>query len=397
MTNKIKFDTVIIGAGGAGLMCAIESGKKKQRVLVLDHAERIGKKILISGGGRCNFTNLGANPDRYLSNNKHFCKSAFSQYTQDDFINLVKKHNIAFHEKKLGQQFCDDSAQQIVDMLVNECTEKKVKINLNTTIEHVEKNEDGTFTILTNRDTYIATKLVIATGGLSIPKMGATNFGHKIAAQFGIEVTELTPGLVPFTFSTKDLERYTELSGISIDADVSCGKRNFRENILITHRGVSGPAILQISSYWKPGQDIKINMLPDLNWHEFISAKRTENPKTELKTILYEVLAKRFVARIFEWGALKNKPLGQVSDKYITEIDTYFSNYTIKPNGTEGYRKAEVTLGGVSTKELDSKTLMSKKVPNLHFIGEVVDVTGWLGGYNFQWAWSSGYACAHAN
>tara|TARA_R110000868_G_scaffold218576_2_gene469186 strand:- start:112133 stop:113341 length:1209 start_codon:yes stop_codon:yes gene_type:complete len=391
-----NFDTIIIGAGGAGLMCAIESGKKKQRVLVLDHAEKIGKKILISGGGRCNFTNHGASADRYISNNKHFCKSAFAQYTQDDFIALVKKHGIAFHEKKLGQQFCDGSAQQIVDMLLKECADHNVRISLHTTINKVSKEDDGLFYVNCNSGQYKAKKLVIATGGLSIPKMGATNFGHKIAEQFGLEVTPLTPALVPFTFSTKDLERYTDLSGISIDADVSCGKRSFRENILITHRGVSGPAILQISSYWKAGQDIKINMLPDLDWYEFISEKRAENPKTELKTILSEILAKRFVSRLFEWGDLDNKPLGQVSDKYIAEIERYFTHYTIKPNGTEGYRKAEVTLGGVSTKELDSKTLMSKKIENLYFIGEVVDVTGWLGGYNFQWAWSSGFACGNA-
>ncbi|MFT7144213.1 MAG: putative Rossmann fold flavoprotein [Alphaproteobacteria bacterium] len=395
MTNEFTLcDTLIIGAGGAGLMCAIESGKKNQKVIVLDHSEKIGKKILISGGGRCNFTNTGAGADRYISNNKHFCKSAFGRYTQDDFIALVSKHGIKFHEKKLGQQFCDESAQQIVDMLIKECDNAKVKINLNTTVDKVSKDDDGTFTVSSSKGTFKANKLVIATGGLSIPKMGATNFGHKIAEQFGLEVTDLTPALVPFTFSTKDLERYEGLSGISIDADVSCGKRSFRENVLITHRGVSGPAILQISSYWKPGQEIKINMLPDMDWHAFISAKRIENPKTELKTVLYEILAKRFVARLFEWGDLKNKPLGQVSDKYISDIESYFSHYVVKPNGTEGYRKAEVTLGGVSTKELDSKTLMAKRVENLHFIGEVVDVTGWLGGYNFQWAWSSGFAAS---
>lgn len=385
-------DVLIIGAGGAGLMCAIEAGKKGRKVIVIDHAEKVGKKILISGGGRCNFTNTGATADKYQSGNRHFMKSAFGGYTPDNFIHLVESYNIAYHEKKLGQQFCDKSAQQIVDMLLNECAKNGAKVHLKTEVTSVVK-EGECFHVSTNRGLYKANKLVVATGGLSIPKMGATNFGHKIAEQFGLEVTDLTPALVPFTFSTKDLERYEGLSGISIDADVSCGKVSFRENILITHRGVSGPAILQISSYWKPGQDIKIHMLPDLNWQVFLKEKRQENGKLELKTILSDILPKRFAGRVIEWGDIQNKPMAELGDKEIRKIEEYFTNYRIKPNGTEGYRKAEVTLGGVSTKELDAKTLESKKVSGLYFIGEVVDVTGWLGGYNFQWAWASGFAC----
>jgi predicted Rossmann fold flavoprotein len=392
----IECDVIVIGAGGAGLMCAIEAGKKGRDVVVLDHAEKVGKKILISGGGRCNFTNTGASADRYLSGNKHFMKSSFGQYSPDNFIHLVENYNIAYHEKKLGQQFCDKSAQQIVDMLLTECDKVNAKIHLKTEVHAVEKNKEDIYIVSTGKGIYQAKKLVVATGGLSIPKMGATNFGYKLAEQFGLKTTELTPGLVPFTFSTKDLERYIDLSGISIDADVSCGKRSFRENILITHRGVSGPAILQISSYWKPGEDIKIHMLPDLDWQEFLKTQRHGRSKNELKTILSDVLPKRFVQRIFEWGDFQNKPMAELGDKDIRKIEEYFTHYRIKPNGTEGYRKAEVTLGGVCTSELDAKTLESKKVSGLYFIGEVVDVTGWLGGYNFQWAWASGYACGQA-
>lgn len=389
--SNSHYDVIIIGAGGAGLMCAIEAGKRGRKTLVLDHAEKVGKKILIAGGGRCNFTNLGASADRYQSGNKHFMKSAFGQFTQHDFIAMVEKHGIAYHEKKLGQQFCDGSAQQIVDMLLDECRSAGVKIQTKCEVKSISK-ENEQFILETSFNKFNCQSLIIATGGLSIPKMGATNFGHKTAKQFGLEVTETVPALVPFTFSTKDLELYQGLSGISFDADVKCGKTSFRENILITHRGVSGPAILQISSYWKPGQEIHINMLPDMNWSEFLKEKRAKSPKQELKSILSDVLAKRFIDRIFETGQLSNIKLGDISNKQIEKVENYFTNFTLKPNGTEGYRKAEVTLGGVNTKELNSKTLESKKVENLYFIGEVVDVTGWLGGYNFQWAWSSGFA-----
>lgn len=392
MRHKVNVDVVILGAGGAGLMCAIEAGRRGRSVLVLDHSEKVGKKILISGGGRCNFTNIGANPERYQCQNRHFTKSAFSRFTPDDFIALVKKHKLPFHEKKLGQQFLDGSAQQIVDMLCTECQNAGAEIKLNQQIETVQKEEDGRFKVLTNTLDIQAQSVVVATGGLSIPKIGATNLGYKIAKQFELDIIETTPALVPFTFNHKDLELYAGLSGISFDAIVTCGKTSFRENILITHRGVSGPAILQISSYWKAGQSIRIHMLPDVDIASLLKARRKETPKQELKTVLGEIIANRFVARIFEANLLQNKPMAEMSDKSIEQVNTYFTHFTIKPNGTEGYRKAEVTLGGVNTKELDSRTLMSKKVDGLYFIGEVVDVTGWLGGYNFHWAWASGFS-----
>ena len=395
MSETQHYDVIIIGAGGAGLMCAIEAGKRGRKTLVLDHADKVGKKILISGGGRCNFTNLGATAEQYQSANKHFCKSAFGQYTPDDFITLIERYKIAYHEKKLGQQFCDESAQQIVDILLTECSKYSAKITLSCDIQHIEKYADS-FSIETSKGDYTCESLVVATGGLSIPKMGATNFGYKVAQQFDIEVTETTPALVPFTFSPKDLELYDGLSGISFDAIVSCGKTSFRENVLMTHRGCSGPAILQISSYWKPGQEISIRMLPDLNWSDYLKEKRANNPKQELKSVLCDVLPKRFINRLCDVGKIENKALGQISDKTINQLEQFFTHYVIKPNGTEGYRKAEVTLGGVSTQELNAKTLESKKISGLHFIGEVVDVTGWLGGYNFQWAWSSGFAAGQS-
>ena len=372
-------------------MCAAEAGKRGRSVLVLDHADKVGKKILISGGGRCNFTNLNILPERFLSENKHFCKSAFSQFDQHDFIALVQKHGIKFHEKKLGQQFCDESAQQIVDMLLNECAEAGATLHLETTIESVSQTESG-YTVATNKGTYTAESLVIATGGLSIPKIGATSFGYDMAKQFNIELTDLMPALVPFTFSTKDAELYEGLPGISFDAEVTCGKTTFRENVLLTHRGLSGPAILQISSYWRPGQSIEIQLLPDVDWQEFLKEKRQTNPKQDLANALAEQLPKRFVQRLAENGHVPNLMMAQVSDKVIHELNELLTKFNFKPNGTEGYRKAEVTLGGVSTAALNARTLEAKAVPNLYFIGEVVDVTGWLGGYNFQWAWSSGYA-----
>lgn len=391
MDKTFHNDVTIIGAGGAGLMCAIEGAKRGRSVAVLDHADKIGQKILISGGGRCNFTNLGATAEQYQSQNMHFCKSAFGQFTQYDFINMVEDYNIAYHEKKLGQQFCDNSAQQIVNMLLDECEKHGARIKTRHVIESVEKENDK-FVITTNRGVYTSDSLVVATGGLSIPKIGATNFGYRLAKQFDLNIVETTPALVPFRFSEDDLKQYEGLSGISFDAIVTCGKMSFRENVLITHRGVSGPAILQISSYWTLGQEVNIEILPDMDWHKFLSKKREQNARQELKTILCEVLPKRFVTRIMELGQLNNVAMAQIGKKQIAEIENFFKHYVIKPNGTEGYRKAEVTLGGVCTNELNAKTLESKKVPNMHFIGEVVDVTGWLGGYNFQWAWSSGYA-----
>lgn len=390
MGNTQAYDVIILGAGGAGLMCAIEAGKRGRRVLLLDHAEKVGKKILIAGGGRCNFTNIGARAECYLSQNKHFCKSAFGQFTQHDFIAMVEKHRIPFHEKKLGQLFCDISAQDIVNMLLDECEKARVHIQLNCKIETVSKAD--TFTVETSHGTFTAESLVVATGGLSIPKMGATDFGYRLARQFNVPIVTTAPALVPFTFSEKDLAFYEGLSGISIDAEVSCGKTTFRENILMTHRGVSGPAILQISSYWQPGQTVTLNLLPDTDVSALLKAKRAEAPKQELKTVLSDILPKRFVQRLSELQVIPNKPMAHLSDNAIAELTHLFTQYTIKPNGTEGYRKAEVTLGGINTAALNARTLECKTVENLYFIGEVVDVTGWLGGYNFQWAWSSGWA-----
>lgn len=386
-----KFDVIIIGAGGAGLMCAIEAGKRGRKVAILDHNKKVGQKILISGGGRCNFTNIHARAECYLSENKHFCKSALSQFSPRDMIHLVEKHGISYHEKKLGQQFSDVSAKDILNMLLKETKEAKVNLINETVIDGIQKKAD-IFEIRSSKGTFSCSSLVVATGGLSIPKIGATDFGYKIARQFNIKTTQVTPALVPFTFFAEDLNFYEGLSGISIDAEVSIGKRMFRENVLITHRGVSGPAILQISSYWEKGQSVKISMLPDIDFIAFLQKKRSENTKVELKTALSEILPKRFVQALIDHKKIKNPIMGQLSDKYIHQLSTFFKNYIIKPSGTEGYKKAEVTRGGVSTEELNARTLESKEVKGLYFVGEVVDVTGWLGGYNFQWAWSSGFA-----
>lgn len=386
------YDVIIVGAGGAGMMCAIEAAKRGRKTLVVDHADKVGKKILISGGGRCNFTNTGITADRYISGNKHFVKSAFGQYTAQDFIDMVDAAGISYHEKKLGQLFCDDSAQQIIDMLMGHMEKAGVDLQLNATIKSYKKGENDEFVLFTSEGVFAAPKLVIATGGLSIPKMGATNFGYKFAEYFDLKVTGLEPGLVPFTLNPQDIELYSQLSGTAIDAEVSCGKKKFRENILITHRGISGPAILQISSYWKAGEEIKIDLLPDVNLLEMLKERRNKTPKQELKTLLNEFFTKKFVQTLVDANLVPAKTLADLSNKDIQSVDQFFSHFTLKPHGTEGYRKAEVTIGGVATSELDSRTLECKKVPNLHFIGEVVDVTGWLGGYNFQWAWSSGYA-----
>lgn len=384
-----QFDVIIIGGGASGLMCALQSAKRGLKVCVVDHADKLGSKIRISGGGRCNFTNLHIDPEKYISKNKHFCKSALAQFSQYDFIEMLKEHKIKYHEKTLGQLFCDESAKQIVDMFVSECKKHEVKFYFNKILQVVQNNR--IFVVSLEHGKLQSKNLVIATGGLSIPKMGATNFGLKIAEQFGLEIVKTEPALVPLTYSENDKNTFESLSGISFDAEVTCGKMLFKEKVLFTHRGLSGPAILQISSYWKQGQELKINILPELDWAEFLEKKREQNSRQELKTALSEVLQKRFVALLFDKGFLKNISTGLLSDKYIQEIETFFTEFKIKPNGTEGYRKAEVTKGGVSTKELDSKTMESKKVKGLYFIGEVIDVTGHLGGYNFQWAWSSGY------
>jgi predicted Rossmann fold flavoprotein len=385
MTKIIEhYNTIIIGAGAAGLMCAIEAGKRGRKVLVLEHAEKIGKKILISGGGRCNFTNLDVKPEHFISNNQHFCKSALARYTPQDFITLVEKHGIKYHEKKLGQLFCDGSAKEIVQVLQAECDDAGVEIKINCSVSEIVKNDK--FLLKTNIGEFASESLVIATGGISIPQMGATDFGYKLAKQFGIKITRTVPGLVPFTLNEKS---YSELSGLSIDSIVSCNDISFRENILFTHKGLSGPAILQISSYWDDGDEVVIDLLPGIDMISVINEHKPN--KTELVNVLAKFFPKRFAEKWCELN-FSSKPVNKLSEKEIIQINEMLHNWKIIPKGTEGFGKAEVTKGGVDTNELSSKTMEAKKVPGLYFIGEVVDVTGWLGGYNFQWAWASGFA-----
>lgn len=387
-----NFDAIIIGAGAAGLMCALTAGQRGKRVLLLDHADKAGKKILISGGGRCNFTNIYTAPDRFLSGNPHFVKSALSRYTAADFITLVERHNIAWHEKTLGQLFCDGSAKQIVAMLVAECDSGKVKIELNAKIGSIEKSDLG-YRIDFGTTTASAPSLVIATGGPSIPKMGATGFAYNLARQFGLKVVEPKPALVPFTLDTSE-QMFRELSGVATEVIVTCGKISFREAALFTHKGLSGPAILQISSYWQAGQDISINFLPNapVDW---LRQTKRETPKLHLRTVLNHHLPARLATALAERigmdGDLANK-----SDRVLIDIEQTLANWKFTPNGTEGFAKAEVTVGGINTSELSSSTLEVKKQTGLFVIGEAVDVTGWLGGYNFQWAWASGWAAAQA-
>ena len=385
------WDVIVIGGGAAGLFCAIEAGKRGRKVLVIEHSERIGKKIAISGGGRCNFTNLHTSADSFLSANPHFAKSALARYTPRDFISLVQRHRINYHEKKLGQLFCDDSSQRIIDMLLNECAEVDVKIVCGCSVGGVTK--DTNFTVRTMNETFTSESLVIATGGLSIKPLGATDFGYRIAKQFGIEIEQPRPGLVPFTLDPEMLRRLAKLSGISLDALVRFGKTSFRENILITHRGLSGPAILQISSYWKPGSSISIDLLPDLGDAAFLEDQKSSS--IELSNLLSHYLPKRFAHAWCDLFRL-TKPMRQFSSLELQRIAASLHRFEVVPTGTEGFKKAEVTAGGVSTDELSSQTMESKKVPGLFFIGEVVDVTGHLGGFNFQWAWASGYAAGHS-
>ncbi|HEK2044056.1 TPA: NAD(P)/FAD-dependent oxidoreductase [Proteus mirabilis] len=391
-----SFDTVIIGAGAAGLFCASLAGQAGLSVLVLDNGKKAGRKILMSGGGRCNFTNMYIEPSAYLSNNPHFCKSALARYTQWDFIELVQKHHIAYHEKTLGQLFCDDSAQQIVDLLLAECHEGKVSIRLRSEVTQIEKTAEG-FTLLVGGKTITASSVVIASGGLSMPGLGATPFGYKIAQQFGLNVLPTRAGLVPFTLHKPQLEQLNPLSGVAIPAIVTAENgTQFKENILFTHRGLSGPAILQISSYWHPGENVSINLLPDTDLESYLQEKRQAQPNQLLKNTLSRLLPKRFIEIMIENNQLPDTSLAQLSNERITQITTLLQAWLVLPNGTEGYRTAEVTLGGVDTRNLSSKTMEATKITGLYFIGEVVDVTGWLGGYNFQWAWSSAYACAQA-
>ncbi len=387
----MQTDVIIIGASASGLMCAIEAGKRGRRVVVLDHANKAGKKILMSGGGKCNFTNYTVSSENYISHNPHFCKSALSRFTQWDFIAMVDSHQIPWHERDHGQLFCNESAKDILNMLLAECRKAKVEIQLNCLVTQVSKSGDG-FVIETSKGAYEAEACVIASGGLSIPKMCATPFGYQVAEQFGHHIQPTRAGLVPFTLHTHDKERFAALTGIAVDSLVSNERISFRENILFTHRGLSGPAILQISSYWQPGEAVTINLLPDMDLAVYLKERHGQNPQSKLKTALNELLPKRLVTAMID-ETLLDKPLQEIAQKQFTEIATQLQQWQLKPNGTEGYRTAEVTLGGVDCNELSSKTMESSLVPKLYFIGEVVDVTGWLGGYNFQWAWSSGWVC----
>ena len=394
--NNKKTDVLIIGASAAGLMCAIEAGKRGRSVAVLDHANKAGKKILMSGGGRCNFTNTDIDASNFISHNSHFCKSALSRYTQWDFIAMVNDHNILYHERDLGKLFCDDSAKDILNMLLTECEKSKVKIYLNSDIKEIKKIDEQTFLIKSSNGDFRAASLVIACGGLSIPKMCASPLGYKVAEQFGHKVWPTSAGLVPLTLQPQDKEKLEVLSGISVESNVSNERAGFhKENILFTHRGLSGPAILQISSYWKAGESININLLPEDDLVEVLSIRQNNQPNIKLKTVLSDLLPKRVVSTMFE-QALLARPLQELSRDRIREIAEQSHQWKIKPNGTEGYRTAEVTLGGVDCDELSSKTMESSKTKGLYFIGEVVDVTGWLGGYNFQWAWSSGWCAGQA-
>ncbi|MGB1310928.1 MAG: NAD(P)/FAD-dependent oxidoreductase [Leucothrix sp.] len=392
------YDVIIIGAGAAGLMCAIEAGKRGRRVLVLEKANKAGKKILISGGGRCNFTNLYTEPDAYLSNNPHFCKSALSRYTQWDFIGLVEKHNLGWTEKTLGQLFCDQKAGAIVELLLAECREVGAQIKLDCEVQAVSQTTELnstniTFTVSSNQGGFQAEKLVIACGGPSIPKMGATDFGLRVAKQFDLKTYDFVAGLVPFIFPEKELNSlFRELSGTAVDVILSVNNTHFREAILFTHRGLSGPASLQISSYWTLGESITVNLLPDDNAENWLTAQQQEHPNTELKTLLSRKIPKRLVQKLCEL-IITNKAMKQYTATELTTIATQLSEWCLKPHGTEGMRTAEVALGGIDCDELSSKTLESKQVSGLYFVGESVDVTGHLGGYNFQWAWASGW-CA---
>jgi len=387
-----NYDTIILGGGAAGLFCAARAGQRGKRVLVLERANKVGKKILISGGGRCNFTNVNAGPANYLSSNPHFAKSALARYSPKDFIELVDSYGIAHHEKTLGQLFCDGPAQQIVDLLLAECAKGNVEIRCEEDIEQVS-HSDQTFTVVTQNGTYSAPALVIATGGPSIPKMGATGFAYDLARQFGLKVVEPRPALVPLTLGGEQV-LFREISGVSAPVVASANKANFAEAALFTHRGLSGPAILQVSSYWKPGDAVSINFLPDHSEGWLLEAKRLK-PRATLRSVLREVLSDRLADILADKIALSTE-LGNAPAAKLREAEARLSRWIFQPNGSEGFAKAEVTIGGISTAELSSKTMESQKTPGLYAIGEAVDVTGWLGGYNFQWAWASAVAAADA-
>lgn len=386
-----KRDVIVIGAGAAGLFCAAEAGKRGRQVEVLDHAKKVGRKILMSGGGRCNFTNMYTSPENFLSNNPHFCKSALSRYTQWDFIGLVNDYGIAYHEKTLGQLFCNDSAKDIVSLLLSECEKANVTVTTRCEILKVEKHDNG-YRLSTTLGDYDCESLVIASGGLSMPKLGATPFGYRVAEQFGLNVLPTRAALVPFTLHDADKQCFSEISGVAVDVSAGCQGTAFKEAMLFTHRGLSGPAMLQISSYWHAGESLHIDLLPDADADALINDARSNSPDALLATCLAAVFPKRVAQTLIDYHQWRNCPVKQLSHSECDAIATTLADWVVKPNGTEGYRTAEVTLGGVDTDALSSKTMMAKEVEGLYFIGEVVDVTGWLGGYNFQWAWSSGWA-----
>ncbi len=395
MTPASHHDAVVIGAGAAGLMCALAAGRRGLRVLVVDHANKVGKKILMSGGGRCNFTNTGTTPANYLSANPHFCKSALARYTPWHFIELVERHRIAYHEKELGQLFCDESSKQIVAMLLAECADAGVEIRTHCAIEQVERTDAGRFRLDTAQGRCEAASLVVASGGLSIPSMGASGFGYQLAQQFGHAVLPTRAGLVPLTLSGKHAERLHDLAGVALPVEARCNGASFRNFMLVTHRGISGPAILQISNYWQPGDDLRLDLLPGTDIDALLRDWQRQRRDSELKTLLAEVLPKRFAQRLCEhW--VSSKPLRQYTPRELDGIAALLRDWPLVASGSEGYRTAEVTLGGVDTDGISSTTMMSRTVPGLYFIGEVVDVTGWLGGYNFQWAWASGHAAGQA-
>ena len=383
------YDVIIIGAGAAGLMCSFEAGKRGKKVCLLEHSSKIAEKIRISGGGRCNFTNLFSTDSNFISDNKHFCKSAFAKYTQNDFIDLVKKHNIEFFEKKLGQLFCIKSAKDIIDMLVSECINQKVEIFIDTKIKNLSKDENS-YIVKTDKGTISSPSIVIATGGLSIPKIGATDFGYQIAKQFNLKVTELTPALVPLVFEKDILDFCKSLAGTSLNASIKINKTVFKEGLIFTHRGLSGPSILQISSYWVKDSPIKINLLPDQDIEVILKNRRISTPKQIVSKILSDYLPNKLSLAICDQLKVK-KQIGDTSNQILKKVSNFVNNWTVVPSGTEGYKTAEVTLGGIDTKEISSSTMECKKHPGLYFVGEVLDVTGHLGGHNFQWAWSSGF------
>ena len=382
----------MIGAGAAGLMCALTAGQRGAKVLLLEHLDKVGAKILISGGGRCNFTNLHCAPDRFISANPHFHKSALDRYTQHDFVALVERHRIAYHEKTLGQLFCDGSARAIVAMLLAECAAGHVDVRLGAHVTDISRTDD--FRIETDKGRFTAAALVLATGGLSIPKMGATGFSYDIAKHFGLRVTETLPGLVPLTATPEALGVGEVLSGISIDAIATCGRHSFREAVLFTHRGLSGPAILQISSYWRQGDTIALDLLPERDAAALMIERKRSRPKAEPKTVLAELFPARLAQALT--ASLPHETMANIPDRTLGALAARLKHWTVTPAGSEGYAKAEVTVGGIDTRDLSSKTMGARNVPGLYVIGEAVDVTGWLGGYNFQWAWASGWCAGEA-